>query len=197
MKSTTMIGLFGIIVSLSACYRLTDGEVITRAHGMYEAIKNRYYDLCAANNPAEFEQQACILASTMQMGFGDVIWTGMTGRDYLTNSNGAPLHRAVFFINKDIQEIEGYLCQLECRLLSSMPLYYKLKELHRDLCALSRTLQAHTHYVEEAQFIEQQKVQGRQLRESERQTQLLKDMAAQQRVKKEAKKTEQTIIIVR
>jgi hypothetical protein len=194
------------VLLMPACFHTSDAEIVSRAQSAYAVVKPRYATLFAiAERPQELERQARIVAQRRDMSFGDACWTTLIGESYLIHSKGTPLHRAVHFITQDRRDIEWHAYQLQRRALGTMPLYYKLEEAAADLRYLAQQLQAHTAYVEESQFIEQQRLQESQLSQSRQQTLILEELARKKRYKQNLPGCEprsmcpphQTIIVVK
>jgi hypothetical protein len=148
------------LVLLASCGHRTDGDVLARAYTDYCLLDRRYegVSLALGDNDAVV-QKIRLLGVDYNLSFGDSLWSSFVGNDHLVHSEGTPLHRALYLINRDIDCLAYHAQQLERRALCVQPVYEKLNELRRVLCSVMRVAQAHATYSEESQFIESQRTQ--------------------------------------
>lgn len=162
-----------ILLALTACGRQSNEDIITDAYHDYQIMLMRYEDLLLAVDDRDIIEQTRLLGLNQSLSFGSSLWESFCGNDYLVVSSGAPLHKAVYFISRDINLLEKYVYNFERRGLFNKPLYEKIVKLRRNLCEIIALLQSQKDYSQESQFIEQQQVQKSQLHEQRKQTNLL------------------------
>ena len=177
-----------LLLILSGCGQLSDSEVLYNYEMEYAILKDRYQDMIFAfNNDKDLVEQSRLLGARSSLGFGQSLWQSFIGNEHLVYSEGAPLHRAEFIIKNDIKNLERHAHILESRLLSHRTVYDKIISLRRVLLEILPVLKMQKTYVSESQFIEQQRavryqqqIANEQLRESRKQTKLLKEFARNQ-----------------
>ena len=176
--------LITLLITLTSCCRQTNEDVIADAYHHYNIMRMRYEEMLIAQDDIEIIEQARLFGLNQNLSFGSSLWESLCGNDHLVCSQGAPLHRAVYFIQRDIKQLEQHAHNFERRGLFNRPLYENLCQLRRNLCSIVCLLQAQKAYSQESQFIEQQQVQKNQLYEQKRQTNLLNQLVEKDDYKK-------------
>ncbi len=173
-----------MLLLATSCARQTPEDVLRNACQDYDTLIFRYETLLHADTDVEIIEQARLLAIDNSLSFGSALWESFVGNDYVVNSSASPLHKALYFIDRDIRNLEAISYKLERRGLFNRPIYEKIGNLRRRLCTIARIIQAHKTYIEESQFIAQQRVNKSQLYEQQKQTNLLQEIAHNQREEK-------------
>ena len=169
------------ILILPGCGQLSDSEILYNAENEYSIMSMRYRDIIKAySDDKDLVEEARLVGSRSGLGFGEGMWQSFIGNEHLVVSEGAPLHRAEYIVKNDIRKLERHAHALEARLLSNRQIYDKIINLRRMLLEVLSVLSKQKTYVNESQFIEQQRVAKSQLYEQQRQTNLLEQVARNQ-----------------
>ncbi len=188
LKKLSHILAFPGLLILSGCGQLSDTDILCEAENEVSVLSMRYRDMIRAySSDKDLVEESRLLGSRSGLGFWEGLGQSLIGNEHLVVSEGAPLHKAEYIIKNDIRKLERHAHALESRLLSSRPVYDKVINLRRVLLEILPVLAKQKTYVNESQFIEQQRVakdQRRlaesQLYESRRQTKLLEQAARNQ-----------------
>ncbi len=175
LSGSSMLSL--LILTSSCGFQQSDEDILGSAIDSYRHILARYEELEDVCDEAAVIDTIRLIGADNRLSFGSSLWQSFVGNDHLTTSRGTPLHRAIYFIESDIDQLEHHTRQLERRLLDRKPVYEQINVLRRQLYSIKRIVQASKAFIEEAQFIEQQRVQKNQLYEQQKQTSLLEDIA--------------------
>lgn len=172
--------LLALLPLLAGCGHRSDNEVIMDAHYDYQSLNMRYADVLAVidtDDCAAITEAVRLVGVDYSLSFGQSLWASFCGDSHLVYSEGSPLHRALYFVQKDINLLAKHTQSLERRVLFNVPIYERINQLRRALCTAARIVQSQKAYTQESQFIESSRLQKAQLSESREQTALLQDMA--------------------
>jgi hypothetical protein len=185
------------LVVVGGCMHHTDEDVVGSACQTHRILSIRYQDLMEAQDEAAIVEKSRLLSMDTTLSFGSAVWQSMIGNEHLAFSNGAPLHRALYFIESDIRVLEGHAHKLGRRLLDSNPIYGQLDTLRQRLCLAARIIKSQKSYVDEAQFVEEQRVAKSTLYESKKQTALLQDIAEKPTYVEYVERVEHPVYVVK
>ncbi|MGC2310966.1 MAG: hypothetical protein WA432_05065 [Candidatus Babeliaceae bacterium] len=171
------------ILFLSGCMHQSIENIQMRAAHDYNMLIMRYAEILRASDTQDILEQARLLSSDNHLSVWSCIGQSLLGNEHLVWSNGTPLHRAVYFMRNDGELLGSHLYNFECRGFIHTVLYQKMVELRHALIDLMRIIEAHKTFIQEDQFVEQQRLQKRQLYEQEKQTDLLKQIAQKEHEK--------------
>lgn len=176
--SSRVWGLFCIVVlfSLTGCFRQRPEDVFANSHYIYERAEIRYSLVRDSLSDQELLENIRLIAGDRSLSFGSGLWESLCGNEYLVTSQGAPLHKALYFIERDSAELEGTLAQLERFGYFNRPIYQKIQGLRLTLLKIARFIRAQKEFSTEAQYIEDRRVQKAQLAEQTEQTRLLRNL---------------------
>lgn len=164
------------------CFHHKPEDVMGHAHQLYETTIYRYSDIIDSCNDDHAVEQLRLLGHERALSFGSALWQSLWGNDHLVNSRGVPLHKSVYFIESDIEDLESILHKLEQFGLFPKPIYAKIQELRLELMNLLRLVKAQKEYSEESQYIEQRHFQKAQYAQQQKQTELLRDISKKPKV---------------
>ncbi|HVW99192.1 MAG TPA: hypothetical protein VHA52_01950 [Candidatus Babeliaceae bacterium] len=166
-----------LVVLLSACSEPQPQDIIGQAYETYTRVHGAYYDFKNNNLSLNIIEKARAFGVRNHLSIGSAIWESLWGREYLSASEGTPLHRAVYFMEYNNQELDKQAYNLERNLLVNHPIYQDIINFRHFLCTLIIKITADPAYTEETQFIEGHKLQKKQLVEARNQTQMLHNLS--------------------
>jgi len=166
---------------LPACGRRSDHDIIRDVHEDYDLLSSRYAEVLDALDQGYAEditEAVRLVGIDYQLSFGQSLWASLLGNSHLAYSEGSPLHRALYFVEKDAIALGKHAQRLgRCVLFNTLHIATKIEQLRYALGEAMRIVQAQKAYTQEAQFIESRRVQQAQLAQARNQTELLRDMA--------------------
>ncbi|MFA6066335.1 MAG: hypothetical protein WC707_04120 [Candidatus Babeliaceae bacterium] len=169
--------IFGVVLlTMTSCMHRTTEDVFSVAYNDYMHLNSRYYAFLQADD-ATIAEEARLVARDCDVPLSAYLWESFVGNDHLTASQGAPLHKAVYIMQRDSNLLDSHIRRFEQRGLFDRPLYNKLRDFRHDLLVWMRIVEKQKTFSQESQFIEQQRIQKNQLYEQKKQTQLLEDIA--------------------
>ena len=169
------ITLFIAIILTTSCMHRSTEDIFADAYNDFFVIVRRYHTFLELSD-AELVEEARLLARNNNLPTASFLWQTMLGNDHVTTSQGAPLHKAVYLMQKDIDLLDHNIHLFERRGLFDRRLYAHMRDLRRDLLLWQRIIEKQKSFSQEAQFIEGQRLQKTQLYEQQKQTRLLEEM---------------------
>lgn len=170
--------LCGAVLLLAGCGQQSDDQIAQEAYDAHRAIAARHVDILNSHDDKAVAKNAMRFGLDYRAEFG--FWGGIFCDDYRDIAEIAPLHRAYFIINEDINTARGHMTKLKSRLLDTTSIYTNLQNLRDDLSYAQGVIREQKAYIEEARVLEQRRIQQAQLNEARRQTQALNDIACAQ-----------------
>lgn len=159
-----------LMIFLAGCGYQTDEEVLASAVENYSSIAGKYSAILNSKDNKEVVKNCARF-----------------GRDYRTNSfwysanldiaEIAPLHRALYVISDDHQEINRTMHKLERRMLTNTAIYQKFENLLDNLNYALKIVRDTGNYLEEARVLEQRRLEQEQLEETRRQRVAMESIA--------------------
>lgn len=179
------------LMSFIGCARQTPEHIFSQALRVQQELSWRYTPVFSQSDKDMALSELRNISSHYSLSFGSMLWNDILGNDHLTRTESAPLHKAVYMLESDIQEIDAMLQKLERYGFFQNSMYTNLVTIKRELLSLMRLVKGQPEYVTESQYIETRRMQKAQLHEQREQTELLRDMRNQSRPSKQ----ETTIIV--
>jgi hypothetical protein len=149
----------------------SDDSIIGSAHNALQNFGDRYRGLTSLLNQTDEEVVDAAERYGKELrvdGLWGFFYT-LADQDYLTNYDGAPLHRLVCFLEWDIDTLSKHIGVLESRFFTHLMLYKDLRALRRDLQDIISIVKASHRHTEEVRALDSRSLQRAQIRETRRQ----------------------------
>ncbi len=160
------------VITLAGCGYQTDEEVLNEAVNLYSSTAGKYHALLNSHD------NNAVVKNCQRFG-----------RDYRTNSfwynasldiaEIAPLHRCIYVVHDDSQEVNHMMRKLERRMLNNASIYQKFVSLLDNLHYAVKVVKDTDFYLEEARVLEQRRLEQERLDEARRQRYAMETIAIQ------------------
>lgn len=164
------------LLVVPGCFRRqTDVEFVEQVTAEYNCMIGKYHNLVDVHGDLDAMVQVTrLIGNNTTLGFFDALATRY-------QDAGVPLHRALYVIKNDADKLRRRFEQMHERMLGSMPIAQRLASLRDNLRSAISSIESLKEYTQESQYLQSKQIQEEQIRQSQRQTELLEKIAQRQR----------------
>ncbi|HVW99193.1 MAG TPA: hypothetical protein VHA52_01955 [Candidatus Babeliaceae bacterium] len=147
--------LWGLtVLLLPGCFYNSDQTLLYEAESLYKDVYLRYKTVILDIAEPNIIANARLIGSGSGISLGKA-WQSFLAEDYSSKySKSTPIHRAVNFIERDLEALGRMLELLELRFLKRYAIFKSLEMLYESLLKVVQMIQALPLYTKEEQFIE-------------------------------------------
>lgn len=175
IKFIKSVLVFLALLVLPGCFRRqTEAEFVQQVTAEYNCMIGKYHNLLDVHGDLDAMVQVTrLIGNDTSLGFFDAWVTGY-------QDAGVPLHRAVYILKNDVNKLRRRFEQMDERMLGSMPIVQRLASLRDNLRSTISSIESLKEYTQESQYLQSKQMQQEQVRQSQRQTELLEKIAQRQ-----------------